>query len=124
VNSFARRFAPRIDILPAGSSCAETLDGPRAGPETWLASWPFLSLTWTLTATATTFRGHAFVGSSRWYPLSVQRLDSCRCAIDFFAFAAILAEATPRGYGHVADQLRRASLSVPLRRTASAQGHR
>jgi len=54
VNSFARRFAPRIDILPAGSSCAETLDGPGARPETWLVSWPFLSLTWTLTATATT----------------------------------------------------------------------
>ncbi len=28
VNSKARRFAPRIDILPAGSSCAETLGGP------------------------------------------------------------------------------------------------
>jgi len=61
------------------------------------------------------FEDNAFVGSSRWYPmLSFQRLDVYRCAIDFFAFAATLAEATPRGYGHVADQLRRASLSVPL----------
>ena len=38
VNSIARRFAPRIDILPAGSSCAETL-GTRQIP-----IWAALSL--------------------------------------------------------------------------------
>lgn len=43
-----------------------------------------------------------------------QRLDVYRCAIEFLAVAVKLAEQAPRGYGSLADQLRRAALSVPL----------
>ena len=44
--------------------------------------------------------------------LSFQRLDVYRCAIDLLAFTAAIQ--FPRGLAHLADQLRRASLSVPL----------
>lgn len=43
-----------------------------------------------------------------------QKLDVYRCAVAFLAAAARLAEAVPRGYSSLADQLRRAALSVPL----------
>jgi len=43
-----------------------------------------------------------------------QRLDVYRCAVSFLGAAARLAEGTPRGYSSLADQLRRAALSVPL----------
>ena len=44
--------------------------------------------------------------------LSFQRLDVYRCAIDLLSFAATIE--IPRGLSHLADQLRRAALSVPL----------
>ena len=46
--------------------------------------------------------------------LGFQRLDVYRCAVRFLAVAAALAERIPRGYGSLSDQLRRASLSIPL----------
>jgi four helix bundle protein len=44
-----------------------------------------------------------------------QRLDVNRCAIELLAVAVKLAEQAPRGYGSLADNLRRAALSVPLK---------
>ena len=46
--------------------------------------------------------------------LSFQRLDVYRAAIDFLAHATCVQRNVPRGYASLADQLRRASLSVPL----------
>ena len=43
-----------------------------------------------------------------------QKLDVYRCAVAFLGAAARLVETVPRGYGSLADQLRRAALSVPL----------
>ena len=43
-----------------------------------------------------------------------QKLDVYRCAVTFLGVASALAERVPRGYGALADQLRRAALSVPL----------
>ena len=43
-----------------------------------------------------------------------QKLDVYRCATQFLAAAAPLSGAIPRGYSPLADQLRRAALSVPL----------
>jgi four helix bundle protein len=43
-----------------------------------------------------------------------QRLDAYRCAVQFLALSAALAERAPRGYGSLSEQLRRAALSVPL----------
>jgi four helix bundle protein len=43
-----------------------------------------------------------------------QRLDVCRCAVQFLAIAARLGAQAPRGYGSLAEQLRRAALSIPL----------
>ena len=45
--------------------------------------------------------------------LSFQKLDVYRCSIEFLALAASLPK-LPRGHGELADQLRRAALSVPL----------
>src|SRR3989442_11652507 len=45
---------------------------------------------------------------------SFENLDVYRCAISLLARAAPLAERVPRGYSSLADQLRRASLSIPL----------
>jgi len=51
--------------------------------------------------------------AGRWEDmLSFQRLDVYRCAIELLAFAAAIE--FPRGFAHLADQLRRAALSVPL----------
>ena len=46
--------------------------------------------------------------------LSFQSLDVYRCAIAFLGQVTPLSEKLPRGYGPLADQLRRAALSVPL----------
>ena len=60
--------------------------------------------------------------------LSFQRLDIYRCSIDLLAFTATIE--FPRGLSQLADQLRRATLSVPLNiaeaagRTGSADAAR
>ena len=46
--------------------------------------------------------------------LSFQRLDVYRCAVQFLALSSRLAANLPRGNAGLADQLRRAALSVPL----------
>lgn len=46
--------------------------------------------------------------------LSHARLDVYRCAIELLAVTTRIREALPRGNVDIADQLRRASLSVPL----------
>jgi four helix bundle protein len=46
--------------------------------------------------------------------LGFQRLDVYRCAVRFLGLAASLASRMPRGNGELADQLRRAALSIPL----------
>ena len=43
-----------------------------------------------------------------------QKLDVYRCAVAFLGVASTLAESIPRGHSALADQLRRAALSVPL----------
>jgi four helix bundle protein len=43
-----------------------------------------------------------------------RRLDVYRCSISFLGPAAAVAERIPRGYAPLADQLRRAAISVPL----------
>ena len=43
-----------------------------------------------------------------------KRLDAYQVAIDFVALANDVVEHLPRGRAHLADQLQRASLSVPL----------
>ena len=46
--------------------------------------------------------------------LGYQRLDVYQCAVRLVGHAARLSEGIPRGYSSLADQLRRASLSIPL----------
>ncbi len=46
--------------------------------------------------------------------LSHENLDVYRAAIEFLVLVASLLERFPRGHGPVADQLRRAALSIPL----------
>jgi hypothetical protein len=41
-----------------------------------------------------------------------QKLDVYRCAVMFLGVASTLAERVPRGHSALADQLRRAALSV------------
>lgn len=53
--------------------------------------------------------------------LSHEKLDAYKIAIQFFAFANELLETFPRGHSALADQFRRASLSIPLN-TAEAVG--
>ena len=43
-----------------------------------------------------------------------QKLDVYRCAVTFLGLATSLANKPPRGYSALSDQLRRASLSIPL----------
>jgi four helix bundle protein len=43
-----------------------------------------------------------------------ERLDVYHCAIEFLAFAYSIIDTIPRGYGSLADQLKRASISIPL----------
>ena len=52
---------------------------------------------------------------SATYPkLHHEELDAYKASIEFLALAAGLLEKYPRGYGSMTDQLRRASLSIPL----------
>ena len=46
--------------------------------------------------------------------LSFQRLDVYRCAVEFVAVALQIAAEIPRGHAELKEQLRRASVSVPL----------
>jgi four helix bundle protein len=46
--------------------------------------------------------------------LDYERLDVYRCSLDLLSEALRVAALVPRGYGPVAEQLRRAALSVPL----------
>ncbi len=46
--------------------------------------------------------------------LAFQRLDVYQCAVRHLALAAAICEGIPKGYSSLADQLRRAALSVPL----------
>ena len=46
--------------------------------------------------------------------LSYERLDVYRCSIEFVVLVAPLLETLPRGNAALADQLKRASMSVPL----------
>ncbi|MFW6201572.1 MAG: four helix bundle protein [Gemmatimonadota bacterium] len=43
-----------------------------------------------------------------------RRLDVYHAALDFVQLAATIVQGFPRGHGHMADQLRRASISIPL----------
>ena len=43
-----------------------------------------------------------------------EKLDVYRCSMEFLETAFELIEKLPRGYGHLASQLQRAALSVPL----------
>jgi len=49
-----------------------------------------------------------------------EKLDVYRCAIDLLALSAKLIESVPRGNASVVDQLRRASMSIPLNIAESA----
>lgn len=46
--------------------------------------------------------------------LDYERLDAYRCALRFAGLAFQIVEALPRGNSHLADQLRRASVSIAL----------
>jgi four helix bundle protein len=52
--------------------------------------------------------------NTKHYNLHHEDLDSYQAAIKFFALTVTLMQAFPRGYSKVADQLRRAALSIPL----------
>lgn len=52
---------------------------------------------------------------TREYPkLHHEDLDAYQASIEFLAIAAKLVDQYPRGYASMADQLKRASLSIPL----------
>jgi len=55
--------------------------------------------------------------------LSFQRLDTYRCASEFFAIAVQLCATIPRGQAELRDRLRRAALSVPLNIAEGPAGH-
>lgn len=46
--------------------------------------------------------------------LDHERLDVYQCALQFAAFAFQILENMPRGHGELSDQLRRATISIPL----------
>jgi four helix bundle protein len=48
------------------------------------------------------------------YRLNHENLDCYQAAIEFLALAVEILEQLPRGYSVLGDQLKRASLSVPL----------
>jgi len=50
----------------------------------------------------------------QWGMLSFQKLDVYRCSIEFLALAAKLLADLPKGNAILADQLRRAAISMPL----------
>lgn len=43
-----------------------------------------------------------------------EKLDVYQCAMEFLAAAILLNDKLPKGFAHLGDQLKRASLSVPL----------
>jgi four helix bundle protein len=43
-----------------------------------------------------------------------ERLDVYQCALQFAALTFRILESMPRGHGELADQLRRATISIPL----------
>jgi len=45
--------------------------------------------------------------------LSYQKLDVYRCAIEFLALVAVIVSKIPRGYSFLADELKRAGVSIP-----------
>ena len=45
--------------------------------------------------------------------LSYQKLDVYQCAIKFLALAAVILSKLPRGYSFLADELKRAAMSIP-----------
>ena len=46
--------------------------------------------------------------------LDYEKLDVYQCSIEFLALSYELLQSLPRGYSQIADQLKRASLSIPL----------
>jgi four helix bundle protein len=52
--------------------------------------------------------------------LAHEKLDVYRCAIDFLALASRVLDGLPRGQAALADQLRRAAMSIPLNVAESA----
>lgn len=52
--------------------------------------------------------------------LAHEKLDVYRCAIEFLALTCRVVEALPRGHADLADQLRRAAMSIPLNIAESA----
>ena len=46
--------------------------------------------------------------------LDFERLDVYRCALEFAALAFRIVERLPRGHSQLTDQLRRATISIPL----------
>ena len=46
--------------------------------------------------------------------LDYERLDVYQCALQFAALSFQVLEKMPRGHGELADQLRRATISIPL----------
>ena len=46
--------------------------------------------------------------------LDHEKLDVYKRSIDFFAVSSTLVAAIPRGHHHLVDQMKRASLSIPL----------
>ena len=46
--------------------------------------------------------------------LSFQKLDVYRCSVEFLALSTTLAQNLPKGHAGLAEQLRRAALSIPL----------
>ncbi|MEN8165880.1 MAG: four helix bundle protein [Pseudomonadota bacterium] len=46
--------------------------------------------------------------------LDHERLDVYQCAIDYLVISVKVMEAIPKGHGSLADQLKRASWSIPL----------
>lgn len=52
--------------------------------------------------------------------LAHEKLDVYRCAIEFLALATKVVEELPRGHASLADQFKRAAMSVPLNIAESA----
>ena len=46
--------------------------------------------------------------------LDFERLDAYRCALEFAALSFRIIESLPRGHSQLADQLKRATISIPL----------
>jgi len=61
-------------------------------------------------------------GRRRLGMFGFQKLDVYRCAVTFLGVASTIAERMPRGHSVLADQLRRAALSVPLIAEGSGKG--